>query len=304
MIIPRRKLLTGAAASLLVPDRTLARVLRGSTVPPPTIPALAAAAGKNTTTFYESFNTINNIDIANSKVAGFNFYTSTFPFPSVPGLPFPTPQSDYSIGSSNLNISTNSAANANNGGGGYQFSTRAYLGSGAPRSVGIPTFSAGAYFGCRMKFNSGVGSTTGFPAIWWQDLNGTLALADNNTSAPRFGEVDFIEWQFSSGYSLTNNVRNWNPPAGFSATSSPKVNSSGITADSNWHLYELDWDTVAQGGGTGSLTWYYDGVAVTGSNFTYTSGSPEYICDSGNFMMFIDNGVNMSMTVDYIQICQ
>src|SRR5213078_2288705 len=107
-----------------------------------------------------------------------------------------------------------------------------------------------------------------------------------------FGELDMVEWL--NGTTLTNNVIQWNADGAFGTVSSPNVNNSGVTPDSNFHTYGVLWTTVAKGGGTGSFQFYYDGVLKSGSTLTYTSASPFFILDSDNFIMFLGTGVNQT----------
>src|SRR5216684_209406 len=111
------------------------------------VPAIASAAGFNNVVFVEDFANTNGIDTTNAKTAGFNLYTSTFPFLGT--ALNPTTTGVYSVSNSILKITSNE--NPNNGG--YQFSSRGYLGTGAPRTIGVPAFTAGGYFEIRMAFN-------------------------------------------------------------------------------------------------------------------------------------------------------
>jgi hypothetical protein len=260
----------------------------------PSIPSYATSAGFNKITFFEDFRSTGTIDVNNTKAAGFNFYTGTFPFKG--NILTPTPQSDYSVSNSLLKVATN----GNPGLGGYQFGSRVYLGTSAPRSIGLPTLAPGGYFEMRMALDAAIVSTG--PAWWLQDLVGTLALADNDGSATGpFGEVDIVEW-FNG--TLTNNVIQWNADHALGTVQNPNQGQTGLAQDSNFHTYGLVWKTVAQGGGTGSFEFYFDGVLKSGTTLTYNTSSPFFTHDSGNYIMFLDTAPGKLFQVDYLFVVQ
>jgi hypothetical protein len=295
-LLTRRRLLRASLAApfVLTPRNSFAWA-HGNTL---LLPSYAIAAGYTRPVFYETFDSIGNIDTTNSKTVGFSFFTGTFPYLGTALTP--TPLADYSVSGSVITITDNPNPNL----AGYEFSTRAYLGTSAPRSVGIPTFSPGFYFECRMSFNNAATTSTGWPTVWMQDLTGTLALADNNSAlAPDFGEIDMIEWlQTGSVNVLNNNVIEW---INLARTNMNPNRGAGVPSASNtFHTYGFLWKTAAAHGGTGTFQWYYDGVLNSASQLSYSTGGNFSIFDSDNFILFMNTGPSQTMNVDYILVTQ
>ena len=268
---------------------------------PTTTPAFARAGGYKNVVFSEDFNSLADVDVNNTKTAGYKFYTGAFPYLGTALTP--TPSGDYSASSSILTITDNPNPNL----GGYEFATVAYLGASAPRTLGT-TFSAGFYFEARMSFNPAQAKSTGWPAIWMQDLTGTLGLADNNpTEGADFGEVDMVEWLWNGSTNILNsNVNEWinNSIAHSNSNNQASETIYSVTADSAYHTYGLLWTPASTHSGTGTFTWYFDGVPLANRTLTYTSGGNFSVFDSDNFILWIDTGPSQTMNVDYVMVCQ
>lgn len=275
----------------------------------------AVAIGYTKNVFLDDFDSISTIDVTNSKTAGFNWYTGTFPYNNTTLTP--TAPSEYSVSSSILTITNNS----NTGLGGYQFGTRAYLGTNSPRTLGYPLFTPGGYWEWKFAFDSAPINSSGWPALWLQDVDGTLALADHNASlSPVFGELDIFEATASGGsFVPETNVIQWVNLVGTYGSKAIRPNFGSPTWNtSTYHTIGMLWIPMKYNNGTGVIKRYFDGVHLSDGDLTYTSNTPPSpdgtqpngtfsIADSGQYIMFMDTGAVGSpetLKVDYVSVWQ
>lgn len=264
-------------------------------------PAPAQAFGFNTRTFFDDFNSLATIDTTNSKSAGFNWYVNNA-WPNA-GSPWNTAAStqagDLSVSNSVLTIATDRS--------GFGQGINTAVSTGGSNYAGT-TFSGGAYFECRFKFNpaTALGADTSWPAFWSSPVEYTA----QNTS--HFVELDFIE-AIPSGTGTVNvnsATIDWN------AGSNTSTRTSGLMdQDANWHTYGRLWIPASLNGGVGLQQTYIDGVLVASVRYSATGGAtPPFspsnpngvvsTADNHHYPIILGAGPSWSVQIDYVAVWQ
>jgi hypothetical protein len=141
-----------------------------------------------------------------------------------------------------------------------------------------------------------------------QDVSLLFDQTHQTTTGGNRAEIDILEFYTGcngSGAGVWDQQANihiwsaWNTVA----TSS---NHTGLTWGSTWddttyHTVGVLVKTAAMGGGTGSVTWYFDGVQEVQS--TWTSGGSLSPVETANFDIILNPGHSTwPINIDYVQV--
>jgi beta-glucanase (GH16 family) len=131
------------------------------------------------------------------------------------------------------------------------------------------------YVEVRMKWDNVVGA---WPGIW---LLPTQAIQ----GAQQTGEIDLFEGQgldshyYGTLHTWDGQTQTWN------TNTNNRFKTPAGTDYSQWHTYGLLW-TPPAGGNPGTITWYFDDVAVGSNNTTASANS---IFDQETFFLILTN---------------
>lgn len=251
--------------------------LGGSGAPVPcaaTPPTQATIAGMTNLARCNTFGTNQNVDVNNTGAAGFNWYTQ-FPDTTYPA----TPASSYTNDGTGLSVITSDS---------YSLTTLGYS-SAAPYWVGTPLYGS-YYTEVDRKWNviqpPGGGGDTHHPTFWTTgglySLNGSIV---NGPPSTPMVEVDVLECNEAGAGNDCYTNQSLHAWSDISGTLTAECNisigygGSGINF-ANYNTYGLLYVTMADGGGTGSWTWYVNNVQT--AQCTYTAST--YACTAGSFI--------------------
>jgi len=280
MILHRRRLLKSALAApaIIRPRSALAwgeslSALRINPVPFGAAAADVTAAGFTKLALYDDFTDTSGIDVNNTLKPGYRFYVTS-------------PSSSCSPQAFAASNSILTFDNTITGVGG-SIITQGYTAT-PPYTVG-QSYGGGGYYEIRYAILAGAYSET-----FWMDDNAAAWIVRNGGSAT-YGEIDVAE--FFRQADPTNAIEDtaaWQWEGTLVGLSTwPVLNMNSL------HRFGMLWKTIAQGGGTGSLKFYRDGVNAAGSNITYSASDPLAILDNSAFALWLTN-VRGKQLVDYI----
>lgn len=278
LLLSRRSLLKAAplilagAALAAMPKSAEAFFMKGGEAhtvlhPNPPQPSPAATWGFGNLSFFDDFASSSTIDVNNTLAPGFNWYARYLQTNSITTV---IPSSGIQVSGSVLTLTPPST-------GGW-LTTMGCSGNRPNVSlVGTPQqTSGGAYYQCRMAFDSSLKNNPWWPAFFSFDNQLTLALTNNLAfRANGYAELDFMEaiwigfgnpniqmadWTWYSASAQTRNTNNV-----------PTI-SVPTTIDGLFHDYGLLHVPQALNGGTGLIQRFFDGVHKTECDVTYTSG--------------------------------
>jgi hypothetical protein len=288
----------------------------------PTIPSYAVAAGYTYMEFLDHFTTLNTIDINGTDAPGYNWYVDIYKlFSGHPdgGICYKPPGTFTIVNGTDLNIPDNCSTH---GGdkyySGYElFSFNAVAqhatgwASGPIANAGyLIDGSKGFFLEVRAQFPNPVGTSNalGQPvsvfgscqAIWLATYD---TISQNPAAlAAHWGEMDLMAvWTDGSGF-LWNDVTNWDTWA--TSTNSGGSLSSSLGYDySAYHTWSALYTPMAEGGGTGSVTYYMDGVPW-GPVTTWTAGSEYSILEVGKYAIDISTCPSLTapFNIDYVYV--
>lgn len=266
------------------------------------VPAAAQAVGFRTQTFFDDFTSGATIDLGLTGNPGFNWYlTNAWPNADQPSGGW-TPFAGVSIATAaNTDPASISVANS--------IMTKSTgirnVNQGIHTAIANGSTYRGRVFGggfyCEIKFamnpcSSGSDAVGSWPIYWFAPIS---FLTGNATL---FTELDGFEL-FSGGNTLA--IHDWNTGVN-PATSSVNGNVTwnGGPSDTGFHTYGTLWQTATQGGGTGSVTRYFDGVLQSANTVTWTPGGQFSGMDGDQFHIILDTGQGVSFAVDYVSMWQ
>ncbi len=244
------------------------------------------AAGFNTVTLFDDFNSTATIDITNSQAPGFNWYLANW---FVAGATS-TPADNFSVSNSILTI-------GNGSGGAFPGMVTAFD-TGVVNAYKGTVYSGGGYFEVRMKFNPALsgGSAGGVPNFYGMSIE---HIADNNSVSlgqwpgqvsgyAHFFELDFFEPLGGSTTTYQTSIHDWggiysggNYPQNITngGNNIPQVGSIDFT---QFHTYGALW--VTQNGATpGRIERYFDDILISSIYYLGPPGSPPLPNTAGSF---------------------
>jgi hypothetical protein len=280
-------------------------------------PAPCVAHGYTSLKFDSEFSSP-NIDLANTKVSGFQWYLSNHWPNSSPytGSNWPTVPT---ISTSNISVSGGVLTiNGDASGFGYGIATAVWNGSAL---VGA-TFGGGFCVEYKASFVAQTPGSGGVGTLWGvasEFLTGT---------ASRFGEIDHIECTpISSGdvCSASMYIHDWNISGstlvdtecscGNTNQANPPISHSSL---GNMQDYITLWVPAAQNGGTGLIRRYFNGSELTLTEQNYSAtGQPNPApgnqspangqfseMDAQHFIVIIGADSTIPINVQYVRVWQ
>jgi hypothetical protein len=227
-------------------------------------PAAASAVGYNHLTFYDDFDSSDTIDLADTRAAGFNWYThNSWPVASHPAWPMfrPTPSSRISVSNS---ILTCGGENPDPPNLGNFLATAAANPDDFTKCVG-QSFTNGFYAECKMAIQIPDQNDHGWPAFW------AWSIEANTRIVSAWNEFDFFE-QPPDPKLQHFAVWHETPPTNANQNS----NSSGYLAGAltKQNVYGCRWVPMAQNRGTGLVDFYFNNSRLAKQAVTYSATSP------------------------------
>lgn len=260
-------------------------------------PAPAAAVGFNTRTFFDDFNSSSTIDLSLTGNPGFKWYLinawpqATKGTAGWTGITTSTNTDPASISVSGGTMTKSTAiANVNQG-------IHTAIANGATYRGQV--FKNGFYVQIRMAINplsSGVDAAHSWPIYWF----GPISFLAGNASL--FTELDGYEL-FSGSNTLA--VHDWNCGVNpCNQSSNGNLGWSTGPSDTGFHTYGTLWQTATQGGGTGSIKRYFDGVLQSANTVTWAPGGAFSALDADQHHLILDTGQNVNLIVDSVEVWQ
>lgn len=255
------------------------------------VPAVASAAGYNTTAFFDDFTT-QTVDLAGAHT-GKNWYIDNAPNFAAPHTGLGSNPAWFSDASSVLALANN-----------YNTSVSApfqcmsvYSADGITFTHQVPLLSGatGFYVEGRMQAVPQPESVQPMPDFWLYSIATLQQLYGVNFPSPG-AEIDIFEMNSSAGdaFQTYHEVDPSN-----SQTSGATLTGLDYTQYHRWGALVIP---RSLGGGTGSLTWYVDG-SVSGTPITWTgSGQLGYLIESMMFEINFGAAYNSALNVDYIGV--
>jgi Glycosyl hydrolases family 16 len=228
---------------------------RGGGGTPPTCtaatPAAATAVGYTNLVFCDTFATNQKIDVNNTQFPGYNWYVTDY-LPGQGGTL--NPNQIFNDGTGNYLVLSGSSP----------FGIYSATGNGSNTGYVGNAWGGGFYAEIQMKWNSTTGyCTTRWPVFWFRSTD----VFSNNVYPQE--EIDVFEFDACGGPQV--NIYD------FSATSigygnsnnGPSIGSPDFT---QYHTYGVLWVTAANNGGTGYVSFYFDGTLT--NTVQYSQNSP------------------------------
>ena len=275
-------------------------VISGSSTPVGklTPPSAALSAGYTTLIFNDDFDSIDSVDVNDTKKSGFKWYL---------GLPFGGPNtlpSAFSVSGSVLNL-TNCPRN-------YNWAISSFC---IKSNVGH-SFRYG-YFEARIHFDPALGKVSrGFPA-WWT-LSTHYSKMGEMFEADHWAELDFFE-AYTSGFTdykrdFVGTVHDWANKSKTHYQNRNNVQPLPKDTDFNqWHIYGCLWTP-------GMVTWYFDNKALMTQKYSATSppdplangttvptpvGIFHYLdVDPEGMLLILGSDPNWPIYVDWVRVWQ
>lgn len=272
----------------------------------PTQPTLASVNGFNTCTFFDDFDSVNTIDVNNSLQPGYKWYVTD---QIVSGVPRTMAAGNFSCANSVLTMNPS-------GIGGWMV-TRGFAGTVGQTNLVGQSFNNGWYSEVSLalstltKPNGGAEQCCGIPngpAVWFNDTQLMLNQSNTGMTACPLGEIDIVEYSvFTQGVQDAGLLK-WGDlggsyPAPLIGNYNQSVNPGGVGLLS-FNTFGCLYKTKAQGGGTGSITLYFNGIATKTQTFTLNSLWDVFDKSPLGQTLYIGTEPNWPIYVDYAMVWQ
>lgn len=302
-------------AAVLPPlNRPWIKKIQGFPYSSPAAPTIASAAGLTTATFYQTFSAVNT-DINSTGNPGYQWYTLGWPFDN--GGWTTSPSTNFSFANGVVSFGSNASFVGED-----TVTPTAYLQSIiGTRWTGFILPPADMYVEVGALIDTTIenSTTNGSTAIWLGDMREQFMVLDNvsDVSTGEGCEIDISEWFKPGGVgaSTQSHTHDW-------TSVSPPNNNVGATASLapslSFHVYSMLLQLAVNHGGTGTITYYVDGVqtgatplpsytATTGSTPAATPANPNGVfstCDTAQFILMIHAAVGNTtpMQVQYAHV--